>query len=140
MLHDLGCVLLCEALDLGDFVEEFSSLNVLCDEVKVAFVLVELEEPDDVGVVQLLQDLDLVCEALQVLLGDVLLPDDLHRSDLAVGLQLDLLDLAEGALADLLKNPVLGLDLALLLMDEDGLIDLQPNAAPRLNYSTETFL
>lgn len=61
--------------------------------------MVEFEDFDDVGVVELFEDIDLVQQGVDVLLAQVLLAYDLHGAVLSGCLVLDLLDLAIGALA-----------------------------------------
>ena len=86
LFHDVGCVLFAEELFLADFVEEFAARaesgvrgrGVLSDDEEVALVLVELVEPQDIGVVHLAEDLDLVHELLALVLLDETLEDDLH--------------------------------------------------------------
>jgi len=61
--------------------------------------LVEFEYFDDVGVVELLEDIDLVQQGVDVLLAQILLTYDLHGAVLSSRFVLDLFDLTIGTLA-----------------------------------------
>jgi hypothetical protein len=81
LAHVLCCLFLGERVELLYFVEELSSRAVLLDEVVVFVVLVELDEFDDVGMVETLEDAHLGQQFLSGLLLHGRLLDHLHGAD-----------------------------------------------------------
>jgi hypothetical protein len=133
LLGDLAC-LRNRYLALGDALEEFAALAQLHYEHIVVLVVVDLVELGDVGVVQRLQDLDLVEEALVLLRVHVRLLDLLGRADDARVLPAHLVDAAEPAAAQLAPHLVVVQETALLHLQEThpthpNLLDLGPGLA-----------
>lgn len=121
--HDLGCIDFSEAFDFGNPVKQLAALDVLGDQVEVKLVLIELVDSHYVGVVQLLEHLDLIHQALQVLLGHVILPYDLHGAHLPIDLKLHFLYFPIGTFAYGLKYAVFCFNFSFLLKDEDRFVD-----------------
>jgi hypothetical protein len=86
--HDHGCVCLAQKLLLDNLIEQLSALADFSDQIDGLFCFVDLVESDDVGVVELLEDLDLSGEhflVLDVLLGNCLdSPSLLFVNDLMI--------------------------------------------------------
>jgi hypothetical protein len=76
-----SCILLTEGSALGDFFEEFSSCAQLRDQVVPLLVLEDLVEADNVGVVELSQDLNLRKETDFLLRVQLVLLYYLHCSN-----------------------------------------------------------
>ena len=66
LFEALGGLLLREEFLLDDPVEQFTSFANLSDQVDILLLLKVLVELEDVGVVQMLQDIDLSHEAVPV--------------------------------------------------------------------------
>lgn len=75
LLHDARGDLLVEVVDLLDHREEVASFAVLGDEIEVLRVVEDFVYPDDVRVVDVLEDLELEEELALVLLVDLVLRD-----------------------------------------------------------------
>lgn len=58
-MHGISSLLLSESLEAHNSVEEFSAGAEVGYDVEVVFVAEELEDPDDVGMVQLSQNFNL---------------------------------------------------------------------------------
>mmetsp|Transcript_135255 Transcript_135255/g.320593 ORF Transcript_135255/g.320593 Transcript_135255/m.320593 type:complete len:230 (-) Transcript_135255:384-1073(-) len=78
LLHHLPNDGLCEVLLLHQAIKELPALAKLHDQVKVATVLIHRKEPDDVGMIHLLRDLDLAAEMVNIRHAG--LHDELDRS------------------------------------------------------------
>lgn len=60
LLHENGAITLAEFTSLKDFVEEFTTLADLSDKVVALLIFEELVHFDDIGVINFLQNIDLV--------------------------------------------------------------------------------
>ena len=64
LLYNVGCLSLAHPLDLDHVLVELSSRHQLRDDVEVYLVLQKLHGPHDVGVVRVLDDLELLLHQL----------------------------------------------------------------------------
>ena len=64
LLHEQRSILFCELASSNDLVEELSTLADVCDDVVSLFVFKELVHLEDIGVIKVLQVVDLVEEHL----------------------------------------------------------------------------
>lgn len=101
LLQDLGRVLFSEVLSCDDFVEKLGALDEFLDEVNDGFVFVNFVQLDDVGVRQVLQDVDLVLETHAFLFVHLDLVEDFDGVHLPIALLGGLFDDTEGALCQL---------------------------------------
>lgn len=63
----MGCLFFAQEFLSHNVVKQLSAIAYFCDEVDVLGILEILVELEDIGVVQRLQDLDLIIESLPVL-------------------------------------------------------------------------
>mmetsp|Transcript_98965 Transcript_98965/g.308400 ORF Transcript_98965/g.308400 Transcript_98965/m.308400 type:complete len:374 (-) Transcript_98965:42-1163(-) len=122
LLHQVGCLGLCEVASLDDSVEELATAAELHHQVDAAVVLEGLVELYDVRVIHELHDGDLLLEPLDVL--HLSLGDGLDRADDVRGLVLRLAHGAVGALPEFLLLHVVAVrDLPGVVHDEHGMAD-----------------
>lgn len=123
MFENLSSFLFLKELLLNNHVEQFSSRAELSDQVDVFLILEILVKLENVGVIEVSQDLDLVREPLWV--ANLLFVDGLASSDLTSLLVQNSLDCPKGACAEdvLFVDLVEGADRVFVFGDHARLLD-----------------
>ncbi len=83
----------------NNLVEQLASLAELCYQVNLFLVLEDFVKPDNVGVVQVFENINFILESHPFDLAHLVLVYDLHRANLTSRFALALLDPAKRALA-----------------------------------------
>jgi len=121
LLHEDGSITLREFASLENLIEKFTSLADLGNEVVSLLILEELVHLDDVGVIDLLENVDLVEEHALLILVHIALSQDL---DGPLGVRLSVhtkTHLTESASSEDLANSVKVSEFSLSLSDEISL-------------------
>ena len=98
-LHDLldnvSTLVFAEKTTRSNLFEELATITKLSDKVDATLVLVDFVKTNDVGMVQILENIDLVLQTDPLSLIKVQLVDDLNSSEFSVRSQSRFLDLSE---------------------------------------------
>jgi len=100
-----------ESFLLQDLIKQLSALHELHDEEEVLVVFVDVKELDDVGVIDLLQDVDFVLKTNFVFLGKFALCDDFDSDLISCSPRATLAYACEAPLSDDLLDLVVSLDI-----------------------------